>query len=81
LNFQIKYITYKFYRGFFFPQAHVKLLRNALTKEKEIKENITVELNQELSRKQEIIDSMERHMSYNGSKNAAEELQCQNLNV
>uniref|UniRef100_A0A2S2QJ36 Janus kinase and microtubule-interacting protein C-terminal domain-containing protein n=1 Tax=Sipha flava TaxID=143950 RepID=A0A2S2QJ36_9HEMI len=62
-------------------EAHVKLLRNALTKEKEIKENITVELNQELSRKQEIIDSMERHMSYNGSKNAAEELQCQNLNA
>lgn len=49
--------------------------------EKEIKENITVELNQELSRKQEIIDNMERHMSYNGSKNAAEELQSEILNV
>ncbi|XP_060867623.1 uncharacterized protein LOC132942924 isoform X3 [Metopolophium dirhodum] len=60
-------------------EAHVKLLRNALAEEKEIKENITVELNQELSQKQEIIDSLERHMSYNGSKNAAEELQCENL--
>ncbi|KAL4132738.1 hypothetical protein QTP88_009845 [Uroleucon formosanum] len=60
-------------------EAHVKLLRNALAEEKEIKENITVELNQELSKKQEIIDSLERHMSYNGSKNAAEELQCENL--
>lgn len=38
-------------------------------------------MNQELSRKQEIIDSIERRMSYNGSKNAAEELQCENLNV
>lgn len=62
-------------------KAHVKLLRNALAEEKEIKENITVELNQELSRKQEIIDNMERHMSYNGSKNAAEELQCEILKV
>ncbi|XP_025196984.1 synaptonemal complex protein 1 isoform X1 [Melanaphis sacchari] len=60
-------------------EAHVKLLRNALAEEKEIKENITVGLNQELSQKQEIIDSLERHMSYNGSKNAAEELQCENL--
>lgn len=38
-------------------------------------------MNQELSKKQEIIDSLERHMSYNGSKNAAEELQCENLKV
>jgi len=56
-------------------------LRNALAEEKEIREKITVELNQELSRKQETIDSMERYMSYDGSKNAAEELRCENLNV
>lgn len=59
----------------------MKLLRNALAEEKEIREKITVELNQELSRKQETIDSMERRMSYDGSKNAAEELRCENLNV
>lgn len=66
---------------FFFFQAHVKLLRSALEKEKEVKENLTVELNQELSRKQEAIDNLERHISYNGSKNAAEELQSEHLNV
>lgn len=46
-----------------------------------MKENITVELNQELSRKQEIIDNIERNMSYNGSKNAAEEFQCEVIKV
>lgn len=62
-------------------QAHVKRLRNALAEEKERGEKLTVELNQELSRKQETIDSLERRMSYDGSRNAAEELRCDNLNV
>ncbi|XP_050420786.1 putative leucine-rich repeat-containing protein DDB_G0290503 isoform X2 [Adelges cooleyi] len=62
-------------------EAHVKHLRNALAEEKEAKESMNIELNQELSRKQEVIDGLERHLSYRGSKNAAEELLCENVNT
>ncbi|XP_050544935.1 early endosome antigen 1 isoform X2 [Daktulosphaira vitifoliae] len=61
-------------------EAHIKELRNALAAEKESKERLSVELNQELSQKLEIIDSLEKQISYSGSKNAAEELLFENSN-